>query len=87
MLAAPYDKVSPTDDMADFTLSKDLSKLAAYGDKIHLYHSKDDPVVPFSHLADYQKVLPKAKVRIFNDKGHFMVPELPELIDDIKTLC
>ncbi len=87
MLAAPFGPVSPTDDMADFVLVKDLSKLASYGDKVHLYHSKDDPVVPFSHLADYQKALPKAEVRIFEDKEHFHVLELPELIDDIKALC
>jgi len=86
MLAAPYGPVSPTDNMADFILSKDLSRLGSYGDKVHLYHSKDDPIVPFSHLTEYQKVLPKANVRIFEDKGHFLVPEIPELIEDIKAL-
>ena len=86
MLAAPYGPVSPTDDMADFVLQKDLSKLSAYGKKVHLYHSKDDPVVPFSHLAEYEKVLPDAKVRIFEDKGHFQVLGFPELIEDIKSL-
>jgi len=86
MLAAPYDKVSPTDDMADFVLLKDLSRLAAYGGKVHLYHSKDDPVVPFFHFEQYQLALPNAKVRIFKDKQHFHVSELPELIEDIKAL-
>jgi len=86
MLAAPYGPVSPTDDMADFVLQSDLSKLASYGEKVHLYHSKDDPVVPFSHLAKYEKELPNAKVRSFEDKGHFHVLGLPELIEDIKLL-
>jgi predicted alpha/beta hydrolase family esterase len=86
LLAAPYDKVSPTDDMADFILPKSLSKLAAYGNKVHLYHSQDDDVVPFSHLAQYQMQLPQAQVRTFKDQGHFSVPELPELIADIKAL-
>ena len=86
MLAAPYDKTNPTDDLADFILSEDLSKLAAYGSKVHLYHSKDDPIVPFSHLAYFEKALPEAKVRVFTDKGHFLVPELPELVEDIKSI-
>ena len=86
MLAAPYGPVSPTDNMADFILSKDLSKLAVYGDKVHLYHSKDDSIVPYSHLVEYQKALPQAKARIFEDKGHFNVQELPELIEDIQAL-
>jgi len=86
MLAAPYGPCSPTDNLADFVLSKDLSKLGAYGSKVHLYHSEDDPVVPFSHLADYERALPNAKVRIFKDKQHFHVPELPELIEDIRSL-
>jgi len=86
MLAAPYDKVSSTDDMADFVLSNDLSKLASYGDKVYLYHSKDDPIVPFSHLTQYQKQLPMAKVRILENMGHFRVEEIPELIEDIKNI-
>lgn len=86
MLAAPSGPVSPTDDMADFVLAKDLNILAAHADKVHLYHSKDDPVVPFSHLADYRKHLPHAKVRVFEDKGHFHVLDLPELIEDIKAI-
>jgi len=89
MLAAPYGPINDQDNLADFILSKDLNgldRLAAYGDKVHLYYSKNDTVVPFSDLARYQKRLPEAKVRIFEDKGHFRIAELPELIDDIQVL-
>jgi predicted alpha/beta hydrolase family esterase len=87
MLAAPFEKVSLTDDMADFVLQNDLSKLALYGNKVHLYHSKDDQVVPFTHLAQYQNMLPNAIIRTFETMGHFRVSEIPELIEDIKSLA
>ena len=86
LLAAPYGSVSPTDDPADFIPDKDMSRLAAYGNKVHLYHSTDDPVVPFSHLAEYQKHLPQARARVFDTLGHFNIAEIPELVEDIRAL-
>lgn len=76
----------PNEPLFDFSLPKSLSKIAPQTDKIFLYHSKDDNVVPFSHLAKFQQALPKATVRVFEDRQHFNQAELPELVADIKNL-
>ena len=55
-------------------------------EKIDLYHSKDDPVVPFSDLSKYQEALPNAKSRIFDDRKHINQEEFPELLNDILSL-
>ena len=52
--------------------------------EIHLFHSKDDPVVPFTELAKFQRDLPTATVHIFEDRNHFFqstFPELKELLE------
>ena len=52
--------------------------------EIHLFHSKDDPVVPFTELAKFQRDLPTATVHIFEDHNHFFqstFPELKELLE------
>jgi predicted alpha/beta hydrolase family esterase len=86
LLAAPYESPSEQDSLADFILPADMSRLTAYGDKVHLYHSADDPVVPFTDLKKYQDKLPRAQVRALEDRGHFIVAELPELVEDIQKL-
>ena len=53
-------------------------------EKIFLYHSKDDPVVPFSHAEKFMQYL-DAELLVFEDKGHFQVEEFPELLANIKN--
>ena len=48
-------------------------------DEIHLFHSKDDFVVPFTELAKFQSDLPKAVSHVFDDRGHFLQTDFPEL--------
>lgn len=50
-------------------------------DEIHLFHSQDDFVVPFTELAKFQRDAPSARVHTFTDRGHFLDPEFPELLD------
>ena len=54
--------------------------------KIYLYHSRDDPEVPFAHLAYYQDRLPAATPRPIDGSEHSFVEGLPTLVDDIKSL-
>jgi uncharacterized protein len=54
--------------------------------RIFLYHSRDDPVVPFAHLGYYQEHLPTAIVRPIDGSEHSFVDGLPTLVDDIKSL-
>jgi hypothetical protein len=71
-------------DLVDFVFDPaGLQNLDKQVDKIFLYHSKDDPVVPFSHVEKYKSCLPKAQVFVFKDRGHFQQPEFPELLENI----
>lgn len=78
LIAAPFE--------GDFHLPQDIRLLAEQGGKIFLYHSKDDTQVPFNELTKYQKALPNATARIFDNRGHFNQEEFPELVEDIKGL-
>lgn len=85
LVAAPYeyDIGSP---LPQFSIQKPLKKFGEQGGKIILYHSKDDPIVPFTELAKYQKELPEAQVRVFEDRGHFNHEEFPEVLQDLTEL-
>ena len=85
LVAAPYN-AEVGESLVDFALTRDLTKFNEQGGKIFLYQSKDDPVVPFSHVEKYHKELPNAALRIFEDRQHFNQPELPELVENIKGL-
>ena len=54
--------------------------------RIFLYHSRDDPEVPFAHLANYQDHLPTATARPIEGSEHSFVEGLSILVDDIKSL-
>lgn len=85
LIAAPFDK----DDgrsLVEFNVTTPLTKLEGQGGQIFLYHSKDDSVVDFSEFEKYQAALPGAHVRIFKDRDHFACEELPEILEDIRSL-
>lgn len=52
-------------------------------DKIFLYHSTDDELVPYTHSQKIIAYLPKAKFMTFHDRGHFFQSEIPELLENI----
>ena len=75
------------DDGGDFLY--DTSLVPAIANKvgsITLFHSKDDFVVPYEHALKYKEALPEAELVTFEDKNHFLVEELPELVERIKGL-
>lgn len=74
------------DYIADFGFDPvGLEKLTHQVDKIFLYHSKDDPIVPISHMQRFHHYLPQAIINVFEDRGHFWQPEFPELLQNIKA--
>ena len=83
LVAAVFDEDSGRNSLASFTLP---AKLELQTDKIFLYHSKDDPIVPFSALGKYQAHFPSAEVRVFEDRGHFNLEDFPEIVADIVSL-
>jgi len=82
LIAAPFDNGY----LGDFALPSSLEKLEKQSEKIFLYHSKDDPSVPFADMEKYAQKLPAAEKVIFEDKGHFVLKEFPEFIEKIKKL-
>ena len=77
LISPGYDDES-VEDLGSFrvTSATGLEKSAS---EIHLSHSKDDPVVPFTELAKFQQDLPTANLHIFEDRNHFFQPTFPEL--------
>lgn len=57
--------------------AKGLEQSAA---EIHIFHSKDDFVVPYSELEKFKADLPGAIIHSFEDKNHFLDDTFPELI-------
>lgn len=85
LVAAPYGN-GPDYSLADFALTGNLQHLWAQCGNVFLYHSTDDPIVPFSDLAAYQAQLPFARASIYADRGHFLDETFPELVADIRSL-
>ena len=55
-------------------------------DSVTFMHSTDDFVVPYEHALQYKKALPEAELVTFEDKTHFLVEELPELVTLIQKI-
>lgn len=79
LIAAPFGE-------GDFTLPSSLEKLTQQAGKLFIFHSKDDPIVPFEDCQKYMEQLPNAEAIIFEDRGHFNQEHFPELINEIKSL-
>ncbi|HET6747348.1 MAG TPA: alpha/beta hydrolase [Candidatus Saccharimonadales bacterium] len=56
------------------------------GVKLFLYHTRDDEIVPFDHLALYSTLLPQATVREIEKGGHQLNNDLSVVARDIKEL-
>lgn len=85
LIAAPFDTRDADYSLGDFTLAS-IEPLTGRAGRLFIYHSTDDPVVPFSALRAYQELLPGATVRVFEDRGHFMQAEFPEILEDIRSI-
>ncbi|MBI5133876.1 MAG: alpha/beta hydrolase [Candidatus Taylorbacteria bacterium] len=87
-LVAPYfsQKDKGADAISGWVLPKSLRRLENQVPKVSIYQSEDDKVVPLSHARRYAKLLPKAKLVIFKEGGHFRQEHFPELVRDIKSL-
>ena len=64
-----------------FNYKNDLKKLDEFWNKIFIFASRDDFVVPFEEAEIIKKYLPNANYVFFEDKGHFLIKEFPELVN------
>jgi predicted alpha/beta hydrolase family esterase len=86
LIAAPFNSSSSKDQIADFVLPSNLTKLRKMGSKVKIFHSEDDSVVRYTSFKKYIKALPEAEKFSFTDKDHFIQPEFPELVEEIRSL-
>lgn len=86
LIAAPYDDKSSEYSLADFKLKKDLSFLEKQPEKLFIWQSADDDVVPFTDFEKYKKAFPGADFQEFKNKGHFTQNNFPELVRGIKKV-
>jgi predicted alpha/beta hydrolase family esterase len=87
LVAAPFEPADfGGEDGGDFNFdTKQVGELAEKVEKIVIFHSKDDFVVPFEHAEKYAAALPNAEVVTFADKNHFLIEEFPELLEKIRA--
>ena len=71
-------------DFRDFALPEDFAAHLPSAPTF-LYHSRDDPEVPASHLLRYQEHLPDATTRIIEGSQHSFTDGLPDLVRDIRA--
>ena len=84
LVAAPFDEEDAPYSLADFSLTERVHTAAERCGRIYIYHSKDDPVVPFADAEKYARVFPEAAVRRLDGRGHFSDAEFSEIISDMK---
>lgn len=70
----------------ELVLPKDAATKFSKQSHIFLYHSRDDEVVPFDHLALYAKLIPYATLRKILKGGHQLNNDLSAVASDIKNL-
>ncbi|HEY9528005.1 MAG TPA: alpha/beta hydrolase [Anaerolineales bacterium] len=83
LLATPYFGGDENWNYPEMNLSQDFATKLPAIPRIFLYHSRDDDVVPFAHLALYAAKLPRAIVRIFDGRGHQFGNDLADIAEDI----
>ena len=84
LIAAPFDDEDSDESLNDFALIGPLKKITEQVGKIYLFHSKDDPVVPFDQVNKYKNILPGSEIIVFTDRQHFNQEHFPELVELLK---
>ncbi len=77
LVAGGYDDET-NESLGSFKV-RSATGLSRSAQEVHLFHSKDDPVVSFTELAKFQADLPTAISHVFEDRGHFIGETFPEL--------
>jgi predicted alpha/beta hydrolase family esterase len=84
ILVAPCYNDDSTEDLGSFEVLSS-TKLPESAEEIHLFFSKDDPVIPFTELAKFQRDMPSAITHTFENYGHFNTPTFPELLELLQS--
>lgn len=85
LLASPYWGADAFWTWDEARLPDDVAAKLASLPRIFVYHSRDDEIVPFAHLALYATKLPQATIRAFDGRGHQFGNDLAEVAEDIRS--
>jgi predicted alpha/beta hydrolase family esterase len=85
LIAAPYWGAGgwPVDA---FSVDEVQASRRLHGIPMYFYHSRDDAVVPFAHLARHAAAFPHATVRAYEDRGHQFRNDLSDIAADIRRI-
>jgi len=86
LLSAPYEDKGMKESLGDFNLPGNLDNFSKQSDKILIYQSEDDTIVPVEHSRKYKRQLPNSELILLKNRGHLNQLEFPEIIEDIKKL-
>ncbi|HET9913717.1 MAG TPA: alpha/beta hydrolase [Anaerolineales bacterium] len=86
LIAAPYWGADDFWKWDEARLLQDSADKLASIPRIFFYHSRDDEIVPFEHLALYAEKIPQATIREFDGRGHQFENDLSEVAADIVSL-
>jgi uncharacterized protein len=86
LVAAPFDETDLDESLGAFVAPVSFDMFRAQAGLVYLYHSTDDPVVPYTHSARYLAALPHATLRTCEGMGHCNTASFPVLEDDIRAL-
>jgi predicted alpha/beta hydrolase family esterase len=73
-------------EVGEYELPPDFAAKLPEDLPVFIYHSRDDEVVPFAHLALHAEKLPRSTVREFDGRGHQFDDDLSEVARDIQEL-
>jgi uncharacterized protein len=85
LVASPY-WGSEDWEVGEYELRTDFASKLPEDLPVFFYHSRDDEVVPFAHLALYAERLQQATMREFDGRGHQFDGDLSEVARDIEWL-
>ena len=85
LIAAPYWGAGGW-QLDAFTLDEGHASKLLKALPVFFYHSRDDDVVPFAHLAMHAEKFPQATIREFDGRGHQFNNDLSEVAADIASL-
>ena len=72
---------------AEWALPEDWPDDSTSLPPVHLFHSRDDEEIPFTHLERYAERLPQATARALDGNGHlFDRGDLSEILDAVRVL-
>ncbi len=72
-------------ELGNFSLNYEkLKNISKQCKSIYLFHSRDDKVVPFNHVREYNSRIENSKIVELDNRGHINQEHFKELVDLIK---